>query len=272
MTTATATATAPSATAAKPVALVTGATSGIGLAIARRLAALGARTFLCGRDEERLARTIEELRAEGYDVDGTVCDVADQAQIRAFVAAAVQRYGTVDILVNNAGRSGGGATAEIPDELWLDVIQTNLTSVFLMTKEVLNAGGMLAKKRGRIINIASTGGKQGVVHAVPYSASKHGVVGLTKALGLELARTGITVNAVCPGFVETPMAERVREHYAGIWQVSEEETFDRITNRVPLGRYVETREVAAMVEYLVADDAAAVTAQALNVCGGLGNY
>ncbi|WP_018547662.1 SDR family NAD(P)-dependent oxidoreductase [Streptomyces sp. LaPpAH-108] len=251
---------------------MTGATSGIGLEIVKRLAALGARVYLCARDEARLAGTLKELQDEGFDVDGSVCDVADPAQIRAYVAAAVQRYGPVDILVNNAGRSGGGATAEIPDELWLDVINTNLTSVFLMTKEVLNAGGMLAKKRGRIINIASTGGKQGVVHAVPYSASKHGVVGLTKALGLELARTGITVNAVCPGFVETPMAERVREHYANIWEVSEQETFERITNRVPLGRYVETREVAAMVEYLVTDDAAAVTAQAMNVCGGLGNY
>ncbi len=249
-----------------------GATSGIGLEITRRLAGLGARTFICGRDEARLEGVLKELRDEGLDVDGTVCDVADAGQIRAFVAAAVERYGPVGILVNNAGRSGGGATAEIPDELWLDVINTNLTSVFLMTKEVLNAGRMQEQGRGRIINIASTGGKQGVVHAVPYSASKHGVVGLTKALGLELARTGITVNAVCPGFVETPMAEKVREHYAGIWGVSEEETFDRITNRVPMGRYVETREVAAMVEYLVSDDAAAVTAQALNVCGGLGNY
>ncbi|MEU3756412.1 SDR family NAD(P)-dependent oxidoreductase [Streptomyces olivoreticuli] len=255
-----------------PVALVTGATSGIGLEITRRLAGLGARTFICGRDEARLEGVLKELRDEGLDVDGTACDVADAGQIRAFVAAAVERYGPVGILVNNAGRSGGGATAEIPDELWLDVINTNLTSVFLMTKEVLNAGRMQEQGRGRIINIASTGGKQGVVHAVPYSASKHGVVGLTKALGLELARTGITVNAVCPGFVETPMAEKVREHYAGIWGVSEEETFDRITNRVPMGRYVETREVAAMVEYLVSDDAAAVTAQALNVCGGLGNY
>ncbi|WP_116211896.1 SDR family NAD(P)-dependent oxidoreductase [Streptomyces olivoreticuli] len=255
-----------------PVALVTGATSGIGLEITRRLAGLGARTFICGRDEARLEGVLKELRDEGLDVDGTVCDVADAGQIRSYVRSAVERYGPVDILVNNAGRSGGGATAEIPDELWLDVINTNLTSVFLMTKEVLNAGRMREQGRGRIINIASTGGKQGVVHAVPYSASKHGVVGLTKALGLELARTGITVNAVCPGFVETPMAEKVREHYAGIWGVSEEETFDRITNRVPMGRYVETREVAAMVEYLVSDDAAAVTAQALNVCGGLGNY
>ncbi|MGW5660941.1 SDR family NAD(P)-dependent oxidoreductase [Streptomyces sp. NPDC003758] len=257
---------------AAPVALVTGATSGIGLEIAERLGSLGARVYLCARHTEELTSTIKSLQDKGYEADGTVCDVASAEQIRAYVRAAVDRFGPVDILVNNAGRSGGGATAEIPDELWLDVINTNLNSVFLITKEVLTTGGMLAAGRGRIISIASTGGKQGVVHAAPYSASKHGVVGFTKALGLELARTGITVNAVCPGFVETPMAERVREHYAGIWGVSEQETHDRITARVPLGRYVTTREVAAMVEYLVGDDAAAVTAQALNVCGGLGNY
>ncbi|WP_328914223.1 MULTISPECIES: SDR family NAD(P)-dependent oxidoreductase [unclassified Streptomyces] len=255
-----------------PVALVTGATSGIGLEIAKRLAARGARVFLCARGADELTDRIKELREAGYDVDGTTCDVTEPAQIASFVAAAVDRYGPVDILVNNAGRSGGGTTAEIPDQLWHDVISTNLTSVFLMTKEVLNAGGMLARSRGRIINIASTGGKQGVVHAAPYSASKHGVVGFTKALGLELAPTGITVNAVCPGFVETPMAEKVRTHYAGIWNVSEQDAFDRITARVPIQRYVQVDEVAAMVEYLVRDDAAAVTAQALNVCGGLGNY
>ncbi|MFD9130193.1 3-oxoacyl-ACP reductase FabG [Kitasatospora sp. NPDC059571] len=258
--------------ATAPVALVTGATSGIGLEVAGRLARLGARVFICARKADELTAAVKALQEEGLEVDGTTCDVADPAQIRDYVRAAVERFGPVDILVNNAGRSGGGATAEIADELWNDVITTNLTSVFLMTKEVLTAGGMLGKQRGRIISIASTGGKQGVVHAAPYSASKHGVVGFTKALGLELARTGITVNAVCPGFVETPMAAKVREHYAGIWNVSLDETHDRITTRVPMGRYVETREVAAMVEYLVSDDAAAVTAQALNVCGGLGNY
>jgi ketoreductase len=256
----------------RPVALVTGATSGIGLEIARRLAQRGAQVYICARREEELTTCVKTLREDGLEVDGSVCDVARPEQIKAFVRDAVARYGPVDILVNNAGRSGGGATAEIDDELWNDVITTNLTSVFLMTKEVLNAGGMLGKPSGRIISIASTGGKQGVVHAAPYSASKHGVVGFTKALGLELARTGITVNAVCPGFVETPMAEKVREHYSEIWGVSTQETHDRITTRVPMGRYVQTREVAAMVEYLVGDDAAAVTAQALNVCGGLGNY
>jgi ketoreductase len=254
------------------VALVTGATSGVGLEIAESLARQGHSVYLCSRRHEAVAETVKALQDKGLQVDGCAADVSEPAQVRQFVRAAVERFGPVDVLVNNAGRSGGGVTAEIADELWFDVINTNLNSVFLTTKEVLNAGGMLARGSGRIVNIASTGGKQGVVHGAPYSASKHGVVGLTKALGLELAKSGITVNAVCPGFVETPMAERVREHYADIWGVDTDEVHKRVSARVPIGRYVEPREVAAMVDYLVSDAAGAVTAQALNVCGGLGNY
>jgi ketoreductase len=254
------------------VALVTGGTSGIGLEVTRRLATAGIRVFLCGRNQDTVTTTVKELENQDLDVTGAVCDVTKPEQIRDFVRSAVDHYGPVDILVNNAGRAGGGPTAELSDELWHDVIGTNLTGVFLMTREVLTAGGMLAAGRGRIVTIASTGGKQGVAFAVPYSASKHGVVGLTKALGLELARTAITVNAVCPGFVETPMAAYVRQGFASAWGVTEREAYDRITTKVPMGRYVEPREVAAMVEYLVGADAAAVTAQALNVCGGLGNY
>ncbi|WP_256104214.1 3-oxoacyl-ACP reductase FabG [Streptomyces sp. ODS05-4] len=256
----------------KRVALVTGGTSGIGLEVASRLAAGGAAVWVCGRQADAVSATVKELRDQGWEADGSTCDVSRPEELKRLVADVVARYGRVDILVNNAGRSGGGPTAGITDELWNDVLATNLTSVFLLTREVLTAGGMLAAGRGRIVSIASTGGKQGVVFAAPYSASKHGVVGFTKALGLELARTGITVNAVCPGFVETPMAAKVREGYAEVWGVSVDEARDRITTKVPMGRYVQSREVAAMVEYLVGEDAAAVTAQALNVCGGLGNY
>ena len=255
----------------RQVALVTGATSGIGLEICTTLAQRGLSVYLCSRREEAVAEVVGDLRAKGLDVDGRACDVTSPEDVAGLVRACTERFGRVDVLVNNAGRPGGGATAEIADDLWYDVINTNLNSVFLVTKAVLNAG-MLERGQGRIINIASTGGKQGVVHAAPYSASKHGVVGFSKALGLELAPTGITVNAVCPGFVETPMAERVREHYAGIWKVDEDEVHSRISARVPIGRYVEPYEVAAMVEYLIGDGAGAVTAQALNVCGGLGNY
>ncbi|MFF4604062.1 3-oxoacyl-ACP reductase FabG [Streptomyces sp. NPDC001339] len=254
------------------VALVTGATSGIGLAIATHLARNGARVYLCGRDADRLAQTVKSLKDQGLEADGTTCDVTDREDVKRFVASAIDRFGTVDILVNNAGRNGGGAVAEMTDELWYDVIDTNLNSVFLMTREVLSTGGLLTNGWGRVINIASTAGKQGAVTAAPYSASKHGVVGFTKALGLDLAKTGITVNAVCPGFVETPMAERVRGHYAEMYGISLEEAAEKVTTRVPIGRYVDVEEVAAMVDYLVSDGAQSVTAQAFNVCGGLGNY
>ncbi|MFE6363904.1 3-oxoacyl-ACP reductase FabG [Streptomyces sp. NPDC057806] len=253
-------------------AVVTGATSGIGLATTRLLAQGGHRVFICARTEDSVLRTVKELREEGLDVDGAPCDVRSTEDIRRFVGAAVDRYGTVDVLVNNAGRSGGGVTADITDELWLDVIGTNLNSVFLMTREVLTTGGLRHKDWGRIVSIASTAGKQGVVLGAPYSASKHGVVGFTKALGNELAPTGITVNAVCPGYVETPMAQRVRSGYAAAYDTSEEQVLEKFRAKIPLGRYSTPEEVAGLVGYLVTDAASSITAQALNVCGGLGNF
>jgi ketoreductase len=254
------------------VALVTGATRGIGRAVTDELAGRGHAVFICSRDAGDVAATVKEMRAAGHEADGVACDVRSPQAVAEFVDAAIDRYGRIDVLVNNAGRSGGGVTAKIPDELWFDVINTNLNSVFLMTRSVLDAGGMLGRGSGRIISVASTGGKQGVALAAPYSASKHGVIGFTKALGLELAGTGVTVNAVCPGYVETPMAERVREGYAAHWQTTTAEVKQRFEAKIPLGRYCTPEEVAGMVAYLVSDAAAPVTAQALNVCGGLGNY
>jgi len=254
------------------VALVTGATSGIGLAVARSLASGGWRVFICARTEEGVDVTAKELREEGFDVVGAAADVRRREDVTALVGAAVERWGGIDVLVNNAGRSGGGITADIEDELWYDVIDTNLNSVFLMTREVLRRGGLLERGWGRVVNIASTGGKQGVVLGAPYSASKHGVVGFTKALGLELAKTGVTVNAVCPGYVETPLAQRVRQGYAAAWDTTESDILGRFEAKIPLGRYSSPDEVAGLVGYLVTDTAASITAQALNVCGGLGNY
>lgn len=254
------------------VALVTGATSGIGLAVAETLAARGSRVFICARDKESVELTVGQLRAAGGEADGAACDVRSTADTRAWVGRACDRYGPVDVLVNNAGRGGGGNTAEIADELWLDVIDTNLNGVFRVTREVLTTGRMREIGRGRIINIASTGGKQGVKYGAPYSASKHGVVGFTKALGLELAKTGIAVNAVCPGYVETPMARRVRASYAEFWETTEDAVLHEFEGKIPLGRYSTPAEVASLVCYLALDAAASITAQALNVCGGLGNY
>ncbi|MEV0130296.1 3-oxoacyl-ACP reductase FabG [Dactylosporangium sp. NPDC050688] len=253
-------------------ALVTGATSGIGLAVARTLAAAGDHVFICARDADAVKSTVEDLRAEGLTVEGMRCDVRYTDEVTALVVAARAAFGPIGVLVNNAGRSGGGVTADISDELWLDVVDTNLHSVFRTTRAVLTVGGMTELPAGRIINIASTAGKQGVVLGAPYSASKHGVVGFTKALGNELAPTGITVNAVCPGYVETPMAQRVRQGYASAYGRTEAEILDQFQRKIPLGRYSTPEEVAGLVGYLAGDAAASITAQAMNVCGGLGNF
>ncbi len=254
------------------VALVTGATSGIGLEVARSLGKEGHAVFVVARTAENVQTTVKQLREEGHEADGAAADVTSTEDIRTAVQKAVDVFGPVEILVNNAGRGGGGITAELDENLWLDVIDTNLNGVFRFTKEVLSTGKMVEQTWGRIINIASTGGKQGVVFAAPYSASKHGVVGFTKAVGIELAKSGITVNAVCPGYVETPMAGRVRQGYANHWGVTEDEVLEKFNAKIPLGRYSTPEEVAGLVAYLTTDTASSITAQALNVCGGLGNY
>jgi ketoreductase len=253
-------------------ALVTGGTSGIGLAVAWSLAAAGHRVFVTARGTDDVARTVVELSEAGHRVDGIAADVRSAEDVSRLIETATARLGPIDILINNAGRSGGGPTAQLPDEVWLDVLDTNLTGLFRVTREVLAAGGLAERDWGRIVNVASTAGKQGVVLAAPYCASKAGVIGFTKSVGLELAKTGVTVNAVCPGFVETPMAQRVRQGYADLWERSADEVLETFEGRIPLGRYTTADEVAGLVGYLVTDAAAAVTAQAINVCGGLGPY
>lgn len=255
-------------------ALITGGTRGIGLSITESLVNAGYDIVIVARDQERLDDVVGDLSKAyaGQTVSGISCDVTEPGEVKVMVAEAAEVLGSVDLLVNCAGRSGGGVTKDIERDLWLSVIDTNLNSVFYVTKEVLETGAM--GEGGSIVNIASTGGKQGVMYGAPYSAAKHGVVGFTKALGLELARdnASITVNAVCPGFVETPMAEKVRSNYAKIWEVSPEEAKSRIEARIPIGRYIEPDEVAGMVLYLASKQARGITAQAMNVCGGLGNY
>ncbi|MEV5981899.1 SDR family NAD(P)-dependent oxidoreductase [Streptomyces sp. NPDC052114] len=256
------------------IALVTGGTSGIGFAIAHALVTDGCKVIIVGRDAGRLHLALNSLRAEddSFDVDGYTCDVRDREAVRIMVEELVRDHGAPRVLVNNAGRGGGGVTAELSDDLWLDVIETNLNSVFWVTRAVVAASEPIRQPTGRIINIASTGGKQGVPFGAPYSASKAGVIGFTKALAKEYAAGGPTVNAVCPGYVETPMAQDIRRSYAQLNDVTEEQVLANFEAKIPLGRYSTPEEVAAMVRYLVGPLAASVTAQALNVCGGLGSY
>lgn len=250
------------------LALVTGGTSGIGYSCALQLQNAGFDVVVTGRDESKLDRVI----ASEPGLTGYVNDVRDRAAVHDLVTTIVTDHGPIEVLVNNAGRGGGGPITTITDELWLDVINTDLSSVFWVTRSVLAQSPSIQSTTGRIINIASTGGKQGVPFGTPYSAAKAGVIGFTKALAKELAPTGVTVNAVCPGYVETPMAVSIRESYAEMQGVSEHQVLKEFESKIPLGRYSTPDEVAAMVTYLAGPSAASITAQAINVCGGLGIY
>lgn len=254
--------------------LITGATGGIGKAIALRMCQENYALFLVARDISKLEKLNKELKTlyPNLIIGYTSCDVSNPENVKTLIEKIKKQNDEITALINSAGISGGGITSEITDEFWLKIINTNLNGVFFITRELLKSGLMSAG--GRIVNIASTGGKQGVIYGAPYCASKHGVVGFTKALGLELAKnnSGITVNAVCPGFVETEMAEEVRTYYSKIWNVTKSEVKRRIEERVPIGRYIDPDEVAAMVAYIISPQAQGVTAQAINVCGGLGNY
>ena len=256
------------------LALITGSTGGIGRTIAARLLDDDFDLIIASRSQERLDKTKHDLKSRypTRSILTEICQVGDLQSVQSMFERIKSAEMAIDVLVNCAGISGGGLTKDIDPAAWVNVINTNLNGTFFVTQTLLKQD--LMASGGRIINIASTGGKQGVLYGAPYCASKHGVVGFSKALGLELARngSGITVNAICPGFVETEMAERVREHYAKIWKTDDGETKRRVEQRVPIGRYVEPSEVAAMVSYIASDAASAVTAQALNVCGGLGNY
>jgi ketoreductase len=253
-----------------PVALVTGASRGIGLCISNKLANDGFLVAMLGRDETTLRDAVGQLTAAGLSAYAVLCDVRDPKMIELAMDTVVKRHGPISVLVNNAGRSGGARTCEMDIEMWRDIVDTNLNSCFYVTRSVLRDGRL--QRPGAILNIASTGGKQGVIYAAAYSASKHGVVGFTKSLALELAKDNITVNAVCPGFVETTLAEKVRRGYAEAWGVTPAEAKTRIVQRIPLGRYIEPEEVASLVGFLASSSARGITGQAYNVCGGLGNY
>jgi NAD(P)-dependent dehydrogenase (short-subunit alcohol dehydrogenase family) len=245
-------------------AVVTGGGRGIGRAIARALAGPDTFVAITGRTRTQIDATARELNALGGGALAVEMDVSDEASVAVGVAAIRDALGHVDILVNNAGIGGGEPIAGSDIARWRKVIDTNLTGMYLVCRDVVP----LMRSGGRIANISSVLGRFGVSGYTAYCASKHGVIGFTRALALELAREQITVNAICPGWVDTDMAAEGMRLGAQATGTTFEEFRDRALGAVPIKRIIQPEEVAELVRFLASRGASAITGQAYNICGG----
>ena len=247
-------------------AIVTGGGRGIGEAIALALAAEGCSVLVAGRTAAHLERVAGQIQASGRDSLAVVCDVADPQSVEALFRAARERWEQLDILVNNAGQSHSELLVRLSLETWKRVLDINLTGTFLCSQAALR--WMLPRKRGRIINIASTAARIGFRYAGAYAAAKHGVIGLTRTMALETATSGVTVNAVCPGWVATDMIQRAVETINAKTGMAPDQALEILANESPQKRVIQPEEIASAVVWLASDAAQGVTGQAINVSGG----
>lgn len=250
------------------IALITGGGRGIGRAIALSFARAGARVAVAARTESEVARVAAEIQSEcGTSALFFACDVSDKESVERTFRGVEGGFGRgADILVNNAGIAESAPLLKTDDDQWQRHLAINLTGTFYCTRAALPS--MLGAEWGRIINIASVAGKTGAPYVSAYAASKHGVLGLTRSLALEVATKGITVNAICPGFVETDMTARAVENITAKTGKSTEEARSLLENMSPQQRLVTPEEVAALALLLASDEGRGITGQAINVDGG----
>lgn len=238
------------------VAVLTGASQGIGRETALALAEAGAKVAACARNEEKLASIVNEIVNAGGEALAVKMDVAEPEQIKAGFKQIFEKFGRLDILVNNAAITRDGLALRMKQDDWDAVIRTNLTGAHLCIQQALST--MMRARAGRIINIASVVAQMGNAGQANYVAAKAGLVGLTKAIAIEIASRNITVNAVAPGFIATPMTD-----------VLSAEVKEALKARIPLGRMGSARDVATAIVFLASDEAAYVTGHVLDVNGGL---
>ncbi len=252
------------------VALVTGGSKGIGKAIALALAEVGADVAICARKMAELEPVVEAVQAKGRHAFATTCDVTDAEPVNRLPVAVGEALGPIDILVNNAGASESHKFVGHPDDLWARMMEINLTSVYRVCKAVVP--GMIERKWGRIIIIASISSKVGARYVAAYTASKHGVLGLMRALAVELNPYHITVNAICPGYVDSPMTDANIASMMSRTGKSETEVRKILEATSPQNRLITPDEVAAVAVMLAGEAARGITAQAINVDGGALTY
>lgn len=238
-------------------AIVTGAAQGIGAAVARAFVREGARVCIADLAHDRAEVLAAELRDAGAAAIGCGCDVAQRSEVDAMVAAARKQFGPIDILVNNAGVTRPAMLHKMTLSQWDEVLAVHLTGSFHCLQAVVPQ--MIDRRRGRIVNVTSTAGVLGTIGQINYSAAKAGIVGVTLSAAKELARHGITVNAIAPG-AATPMTEKIR---------TDERFRDKYLDRIPMGRWAEPEEIAPVFVFLASDAASYVTGQVLAADGGL---
>jgi NAD(P)-dependent dehydrogenase (short-subunit alcohol dehydrogenase family) len=248
-------------------AWVTGAGKGIGAVIARELASRGIRVAVSARTQADIENVAEQIRAGGGEALAITCDVTKPDSIAKAVAAIQDKFGAITILVNNAGVGGSHKFIGHDDVLWHKILDTNLNSVYYVTKAV--APMMLQANWGRIINIASVASKVGSKYTAAYTASKHGVLGLTRALAMEFSANNITVNAICPAYVDTPMTDGTVANMQARTKMSEADARSYLEKLSPQNRLISPEEVAHVALMLIAEEARGITGQAINVDGGM---
>ncbi|MEE2898965.1 MAG: 3-hydroxybutyrate dehydrogenase [Gemmatimonadota bacterium] len=246
--------------------VVTGGGRGIGRAVARRLAENGAAVVVTARSTDQIESVAKELRADGLQAHAVRCDVADEASVEAMAAAAIERLGTVDILVNNAGIATSNPVKRLQLDDWNQIMAINATGTFLCTRAFLP--GMLDRGWGRIINVASVAGLRGGRYIAAYVASKHAQIGFTRALAAEVASAGITANAICPGYVDTPMTDFSVANIVDKTGVSPEEARARILSLSPQKRLIRPEEIAHVALMLCGDDGEGINGDAIVLDGG----
>jgi ketoreductase len=251
------------------LAIVTGAGKGIGRAIALALGSLGANLILIGRNPLPLNAVKAQLEDKEITCVPLACDVRQTARLEALLKEAQGSLGPVDILINNAGIFSSEPVADHSFQNWHETINVNLNAAFHLSRYTVP--GMIAKRWGRIINISSVSGKTGEAFGAAYSASKFGLIGLTEALALEVAKFGVTVNAVCPGWVHTDMAEKQLQdpNWCALNQIDPSQSLEIARLSVPQERFIEPDEVAALVAFLCSNQGRGITGQSINICGGL---